>query len=116
RDEDQMKISRRNAMCLLSLAPVALRVRLQESGAAVRHRRMFGGSVMMFVIEPDGRVKFWTTNPNGTRLEFGDNHLVPPYIAEEVPALKGATKIASAGGAGYAVMGDGRVISWGANW
>ena len=109
-----MILSRREALGLLSVMPAAFRTRRQASTPA-RLRRMFEALAGNYLIEPDRLVKFWTTSPNG-KSPFGDDRIVPPYIAEELPALKGATTIAGAAGASYAVMADGRVVAWGSNW
>jgi alpha-tubulin suppressor-like RCC1 family protein len=77
---------------------------------------MFILGITTYIIEPDGVVKFWTTDPNGVKSPSGDDLTFPPYIAQEFAALKGALTIAGAEGASYAVMPDGRVLAWGSNW
>ena len=109
-----MIVSRRAVLGLLPVMPLAFRA-IALGAAAPRLRRLVSGVGGFYVIEPDGTVKAWTTNPNGTKatsLGLGEDTIVPPFVAHEVPALKGATTIAG-GGAGYAVMPDGRVLAWG---
>jgi len=111
-----MIISRRTMLGLLPATGVALRALAQEPTSA-RLRRFVTGKGGFYVIEPDGRVKTWTASQNVKGAELGLNHdrVVPPYVAQDVPALRGATRIAGAA-AGYAVMADGRVLAWDNNW
>ena len=111
-----MIISRRTMLGLLPAASVAVRALAQEP-APVRLRRFFSAAGGYFVIEPDGRVKVWTASANvkGAKIGLGHDRIVPPYVAQEVPALRGATRIAG-GAASYAVMADGRLLAWESNW
>ena len=111
-----MIISRRTMLGLLPAASVAVRALAQEP-APVRLRRFFSATGGYFVIEPDGRVKVWTAlaNVTGAKLGLGHDRVVPEYVAQEVPALRGATRIAG-GAASYAVMADGRLLAWESNW
>ena len=85
--------------------------------APARLRRFASGTGGYYVIEPDGRVKVWTVQQNvkGVQLGLGHDRVVPPYVAQEVPTLRGATRIAGSA-ASYAVMPDGRVLAWESSW
>ena len=111
-----MIVSRRTMLGLLPATPIALRA-LAQDAAPARLRRFAAGTGGYYVIEPDGRVKVWTVQQNvkGAQIGLGHDRLVPLYVAQEVPALRGATRIAS-GAASYAVMADGRLLAWESNW
>jgi alpha-tubulin suppressor-like RCC1 family protein len=110
-----MIVSRRTMLGLVPGMPFALRAMAQEA-TAPRLRRFVSGLGGFYVTEPDGTVKAWTDGQvKASSLGLGDDRLLPPYVAQEVPALKGATVIAG-GSVGYAVMPDGRVLAWGDNW
>jgi hypothetical protein len=109
-------ISRREALGLLPALPAALRALAQTTSRPFVPRRIFLGGGC-YVIEPDGRVKAWTQFPNtkGSALGLGDDRIVPRYVAQEIPALKGCTAIAS-GGARWAITEDGNILAWDSNW
>lgn len=108
--------SRREALGLLPAVPAALRALAQTTTRPSVPRRIVSGGVS-YVIEPDGRVKAWTTSPNAkaSMLGLGDDRIVPPYVAQEIPALKGCTAIAI-GAARYAVTADRNILAWDSNW
>jgi alpha-tubulin suppressor-like RCC1 family protein len=111
-----MMLTRREALALLPATPAALRAMAQAPLPVARIRRIVEGRAF-YVIEPDGRVKVWTII-NGVKrlfLGLGDDGTVPPYVAQEAPALRGATTIACGEQADYAAMSDGRVLAWGIN-
>jgi alpha-tubulin suppressor-like RCC1 family protein len=106
-------ITRRQALGLLPAVPAALRALAQTTTRPAVTRRIFS----QWVIEPDGRVKAWTTSPNmkGAALGLGDDRIVPRYVAQEIPTLKGCTMIA-VGSAKYALMADGTILAWESSW
>jgi len=107
--------TRREALALLPAFPVALGALAQTSPASPRVRRIVSGSGL-FVMEPDGRVKGWTTSPNFKARYLGlsddPDQIMPIRVAVDVPPLNGVTKIAL-GTSSYAVTADGRVLAWG---
>ena len=106
-------ITRREALGLIPAMPAAWLALAQTTVRPAVSRRIFS----QWVIEPDGRVKAWTTSPNmkGTALGLGDDRIVPRYVAQEIPALKGCTTIA-VGSAKYALTADGNVLAWESSW
>jgi len=113
-----MILSRRAVLGLMPLMPAALRAAAQgPAPAPARARRIVEAVGGYYMIEPDGRVRVWTTGPNtkGTTILLGDDRIVPPYVAHELPALKGAITISGHGEGTFAVMADGRVLAWGSN-
>ena len=110
-----MIVSRRTVLGLVPVMPFALRA-VALGGASSGRRHLVSCLGGFYLIEPDGTVKAWTTGRvKASLLGLGDDSFLPPYVAHEVPALKGATAIAG-GAAGYAVTADGRVLAWGDNW
>jgi Regulator of chromosome condensation (RCC1) repeat len=108
-------VSRRTVLGLVPLMPAAIGA-VGQGSAPGRLRRFVSGLGGFYLIEPDGRVKVWPlgASVNGRYLALDHDRVVPQYVAQEAPALRGATAIA-AGYAGYAVMADGRVLAWGDN-
>jgi alpha-tubulin suppressor-like RCC1 family protein len=111
-----MIISRRAVLGLMPLMPAVVRAAAQGSAPA-RARRIVEAVGGYYMIEPEGRVRVWTTGPNtnGTTLLLDDDRIVPPYVAHELTALKGAITISGHGEGTFAVMADGRVLAWGSN-
>lgn len=71
-----------------------------------------GSSYLTFVRRQDGT--WWATGSNfNGGLGLGDNVDRPSYV--QVPALAGATKVYTNGGASFAIMADGSVKATGAN-
>lgn len=109
-----MIVTRRTALGLMPAVPGALRA-LTQAPAVARLRRFISDGSQGFVIEPDGRVNAWTwgNTVQGFALGLGHDRVVPPYVAQEVPALGGAVAIAvEYDTPSYAAMADGRVLAW----
>src|SRR6185503_2866870 len=106
-----MIISRRAVLGLMPVMPAALNAMAQGPASAPARLRRLIDAGGYYMLEPDGRVKVWTTDPNakGSDLGFDHDRAVAPYVAQELPVLKGATTIAG-GGVRCAVMADGRVL------
>ena len=109
--------TRREVLPLLAALPATLRGLAQTPPAGVRVRRLVSSGANTYVLEPDGRVKAWTTSKSlkAMLLGFGGDpdRIVPANVAVDVPPLNGVTTIALGEGASFAVTADGRVLAWG---
>jgi alpha-tubulin suppressor-like RCC1 family protein len=110
-----VEVTRREALELLAAAPLAARAAVQT--ASQPGRRIFSNGSEMYVIESDGSVKAWsyTTPPKGY-FGLGSAERAPQYTAFDVPELKGALTLACGYNVTYALIPDGRVLAWGANF
>jgi hypothetical protein len=105
-------VSRRALLGLIPAIP-AWRALVQTPPSS-RLRRFVTAGSKCFVVETDGRVKAWTWGPDvkGVALGLEHDRLVPPYVAQDVPALRGAIAIAAGSSSpSYAAMADGRLLT-----
>lgn len=109
------RMTRRTALSLLAAIPTVARL-----GAQAPHphsaRRIVGGYPHVLLLEPEGIVKVWSSlaAANGTG-SFGLGHTNPiePYTAYTVPGLQNVVAIAAGWDSSFAVLANGRVMSWG---
>ena len=103
----------RRSHCLRG-APFATRLAAQ---ARPQVRRVFQGKDHTLLLEPDGTLKCWsvgrTPNVSG---EFGQGHfnMLEPYRLYTVPGLSNVVSAAAGWDTSFAVLADGRILSWGA--
>lgn len=113
------RISRREALALLSAVPMATSV-LSAQGGRQAERRVFPGATHAFILEPDGTLKAWTVlanfgNEQG-ELSLGHNTIVSPYALHSVPGLSNVIQVAAGRGEySFALQRNGRILAWGAN-
>lgn len=111
-------INRRQALALLATVPLVARVRAQiRPGPKHRVVMSFGHG---FLLEPGGTLQAWH---KGRQLDsraidalgLGDNRPLEPYTLAPVAILKGVVRVAAGTGVSFAVLADGRLLSWGLN-
>jgi len=113
----ERRISRREALTLLSAVPMATSV----LGAQGRQagRRVFPGATHAFILEPDGTLKAWTAlaeygNDQG-ELGLGHNTIVPPFALYSAPGLSNVIQVAAGAYFSFARQRNGRILAWGMN-
>lgn len=112
-------MDRRQALALLAgLAFVPRAVAAQTRGSAA-HRVVLGPS-HGFLLEPGGTLRGWQIRPGDKdtaidALGLGDTRPLAPYTLTPVPGLANVVKAAAGSGCSFAVLGDGRLLSWGLN-
>ena len=110
-------MNRRQALSLLAALPFAARVNAQTRATA-KHRVTLGGFIGL-LIEPGGTLQVWNTNTahaNGYDAEdvlgLGHNRPVDGFTLYKIPGLTGVVS-AAASSTAFAVLSDGRIMSWG---
>jgi alpha-tubulin suppressor-like RCC1 family protein len=111
------RISRREALTLLSTVPMATSFLTAQGRQA--GRRVFPGTTHAFILEPDGTLKAWTTlaeygNDQG-ELGLGHNTIVPPFALYSVPGLSNVIQVAAGDYFSFARQRNGRILAWGMN-
>ena len=111
-------ITRRSALVRLSVVPFApLAARLRAQAQPAGRRRIFPGTSHTLLLEPDGALKGWPTGPTqNSSGELGQGHFDPMEKYRLFP-IPGLGKVVAAGAGwdtSFAVLADGRVLSWGA--
>ena len=111
------RISRREALALLSTVPMATSFLTAQGRQA--GRRVFPGTTHAFILEPDGTLKAWTTlaeygNDQG-ELGLGHNTIVPPFALYSVPGLSNVIQVAAGDYFSFARQRNGRILAWGMN-
>jgi len=111
-------INRRQALALLAALPAVARV-----GAQVRpdpKYRVVPGALHGLLLEPGGTLQGWHSNasldglaPNA--LGLGHNRPLAAYLLAAVPDVQNVVAAAAGGGCSFAVLADGRLLSWGLN-
>ena len=110
-------MNRREALALLAAVPFA-RLRAQTRASA---QLRFAISVTHgLLLMPDGTLKSWLCNPGTVNpveapefLGFGHTNLIDPHTLYPVPGVTSVRAVAVSPGATFAVLADGRVLSWG---
>ncbi len=108
-------ISRRAALALLAGAPLATRLAAQARPPQIR--RVIPGNDHTLLLEPDGTLKCWSTGPTpNTSGHLGQGHFnaLEPYRLYTVPGLSNVVSAAAGLDTSFAVLADGRILSWGA--
>jgi alpha-tubulin suppressor-like RCC1 family protein len=108
-------MTRRTALTLLAAAPLAARAAVQTP--TTRARRVIAAELTAFLIDADGAVKVWgiRNSLNGRFAGVGADGMLPGHTAFDISGLGNVVDMAAGGYAAYAVLGDGRVLSWGVN-
>ena len=110
-------ISRRTALSLLSALPFAARAAAQARPQALR--RVFPGWDHALILEPDGTMEVWTRymggGGNNASGEMGLGHADPVSVNTmySIPGLQNVATAAAGRDYSFAVLADGRVLSWG---
>ena len=113
-------MNRRQALSLLAVLPFAARLSAQTRATA-QHRVVLsqGGGLL---IEPDGTLKVWGSNPGAKPdtpapapelLGLGHDNLVDSYTLYPVPGVRDVRAAAVSSGTAFAVLADGRILAWG---
>jgi len=111
-------INRRQAMALLTALPFSTRV--QGKTRPGPKRRLVLGSFHEFLLEPDGTLKGWLTQERSDGLAhdalgLGQNPPLAAYTLVAVPGLINVIAAAAGLACSFAVLADGRLLSWGLN-
>ena len=114
-------MTRRSALARLSAVPFApLAARLSAQAGPAGLRRIFPGTYHTMLLEPDGTLKVWSTGhparAANTMGELGLGHFdrMPDYKAYPIPGLSNVVAAGAGWDTSFAVLADGRVLSWGA--
>jgi alpha-tubulin suppressor-like RCC1 family protein len=114
----QQLLTRRQAVSLMAVVPLAARLRGQRPPAAAPNvRRIFPGRYHVLLLEPDGTLKAWSESlkPNSSgELGLGHNNEMQKARAYQVPGLANVVTAAANWDSSFAVLADGRILSWGA--
>ncbi len=111
-------ITRRQVLALLASGPFAVRLGAQvRPGPTHRVVMSFGHG---FLLEPGGTLHAWhKARQLAARaidaLGLGDNRPLEPYTLAAVPSLTNVVKVAAGSSVSFAVLADGRLLSWGLN-
>ncbi len=111
-------MTRRQVLAVLGALPLASR-----DGAQTRvsqTRRVILGTTHGFLLEPDGTLQAWhvAARPDGRApdaLGLGHNPPLAEYTLAPVPGLRNVVAAAAAHSSSFAVLQDGRLLSWGLN-
>ena len=110
-------ITRRTAIARLSAVPFAsLAARLSAQSHPARVRRVVLGMYHSLLIDSDGTLKCWSHGPTRNSAgEFGLGHFdqVEKFKLYQVPGLTNVVAAGTGWDMSFAVLGDGRVLSWG---
>lgn len=112
------RMNRRQALTLLAALPLAAHLRAQTRLTA-QHRIALGAG-HGFLLEPGGSLQAWHT---GAQLDghapgalgLGHNRPLAAYTLASVPDLRNVAVIAGGSACSFAVLADGRLLSWGLN-
>lgn len=113
-------IGRRQALALLAGLSFIPRAGAAQTRATASHRVVLG-PLHGFLLEPGGTLQAWhigrsgETNTAIDALGLGDNRPLAPYTLAQVPGLVDVVAAASGMNCSFAVLGDGRLLSWGLN-
>ena len=112
-------MNRRQALALLGSVPFA--ARLQAQTRATSELRFVMAPTVAFLITPDGRLHAWDNSPSSReeeeapdRMGLGHDRPIHRHTLYPVPGLTNIVA-AAAGLASFAVLADGRLLSWGPN-
>lgn len=111
-------VNRREALALLGALPLT-----SQLGAQTRPTgqfRVFLGGGHGLILEPGGTLKAWLSSAhNGalapTRLGLGHDGPAEPFTLYSVPNVSNVVSACASAGGSFAVLGDGRILSWGLN-
>ena len=113
-------MSRRQALALLGVLPLASRLGAQTR-VGPRHR-VFLGTLHGFLLEPGGVLQTWHMGAPRPEdggapdwLGLGHNRPLAEYTLAPVPDLKDVVAAAAGDACSFAVLQDGRLLSWGSN-
>jgi alpha-tubulin suppressor-like RCC1 family protein len=111
-------INRRQALALLTALPFAATVGAQTR-LGPKHRVILG-TTHGFLLEPGGTLQAWhfAARPDGLALDalgLGHNRPRAEYTLAPVPNLKNVVAAAAGYDCSFAVLADGRLLSWGSN-
>ncbi|MGE0464785.1 MAG: RCC1 domain-containing protein [Vicinamibacterales bacterium] len=112
-------MDRRQALTLLASLAFVPRGIAAQARATAAHRVVLGPS-HGFLLEPGGTLQAWQLRPGDKdtaidALGLGDNRPLAPYTIAPVPGLTNVVKAAAGSACSFAVLGDGRLLSWGLN-
>jgi alpha-tubulin suppressor-like RCC1 family protein len=111
-------MNRRRALALLAAFPFAARLDAQMRPTS-RIRVVLGGA-HGFLFEPGGTLKTWriAESPDDLApdwLGLGHNRAQAKYTLYSIPSLANVVAAAAGTSCSFAVLGDGRLMSWGSN-
>ena len=111
-------MNRRRALALIAALPFA--ARLDADTRTTAKTRVVVGLGHGFLFEPGGPVESWRISevpddlaPNW--LGLGHNRVHPKFTLAAVRGLTGVVAAAAGNECSFAVLGDGRLLSWGSN-
>ena len=111
-------LNRRQALSLLGAFPLAARLDAQIRPTS-QHRFFVGGGHGL-ILEPGGTLKTWLTGKRNDGLApdwlgLGHNNPVEPYTLFPIPNVSNVVSACAGVNVSFALLGDGRVLSWGMN-
>jgi alpha-tubulin suppressor-like RCC1 family protein len=112
-------IDRRQALALMAGLAFVPRAVAAQAKATAAHRVILGPG-HGFLLEPGGTLRGWQVRPGDKdtaidALGLGDNRPLAPFTLAAVPGLTNVVKAAAGSACSFAVLGDGRLLSWGLN-
>ncbi len=111
-------MNRRQALSLLSVVPLAARLGAQTRPTA--QHRVFLGRTHGLLLGPDGTLRSWQiVRPDDLApnwLGLGHNNPINQFVLAPVIGLTNVVAAAAGYGCSFAVLADGRLLSWGDNF
>jgi alpha-tubulin suppressor-like RCC1 family protein len=116
--KEMATMNRRHAISLLAALPFAARLDAQTRPTA--KTRVVLGREHGLMFEVGGAMQSWRTVSNaydnaGDELGLGDNRPLPKHTLGTVKGLTNVVAAAAGLQCSFAVLGDGRLLSWGGN-
>jgi alpha-tubulin suppressor-like RCC1 family protein len=111
-------MNRRRALSLLAALPLAARLNAQTR--ATPRTRVVLGTLHGLLFEPGGSLDAWrlVEDPDDSALDalgLGHNRTLPKFTLGTVQGLTNVVAAAAGHYCSFAVLGDGRLLSWGTN-
>src|SRR5262245_47999075 len=113
-------MNRRHALALIAAFPFAARLDAASGTGATSKTRVVVGVDHGLLFEPGGTLKSWriAATPDDLAppwLGLGHERVHPDYTLDTVQGLTNVVAAAAGHECSFAVLGDGRVMSWGLN-